>query len=212
MKNWKISIEEIHHVHKKDKPSGTAKSLANSLNYYGEITSIREGEDFGTHKIKLENDNEVMEFYHKAKSRNIFASGCLRFIDWIRSQQNGLYYGMEYKDIDYYEKWSACGNRFGIVDYKHFDSSKINEYSKILNVDGIISYKIVNKENCDFIWNYYNRDGSCVEMCGNGARCVAKCLSTKINKNELNFINNFGISMNAIINSMNVSVKMPIVV
>ena len=101
MKNWKIAIEEIHHVHKKDKPSATAKSLADSLNYYGEITSIRKGEDFGTHKIKIESDNEVMEFYHKAKSRNIFASGCLRFIDWIKYQKNGVYYGMEYKELDF---------------------------------------------------------------------------------------------------------------
>ncbi len=116
---------------------------------------------------------------------------------------------MDTSNLSMFEKWDGCGNTFGIVDYKYLDNNRITEICDSLNVDGIITYQILENKLQDFCWEYFNRDGSCVEMCGNGARCVAKCVSNKINKNELKFINNFGIEMNAIVSGDNVSVKMP---
>ena len=212
--NWKISIEEIHHVHKLDKPSGTAKSIAGALNYNGDINSIREGEEFGTHIVRLENNNEILEFKHKAKTRDIFASGSLRFMKWIIGQPNGVYHSMTKQDIDYFELWSGCGNTFGIIDDKYLNNNRITEYCDYFKVDGIITYKIFDHNKYpdvlyDFMWTYYNRDGSCVEMCGNGARCVAKCLSNKLKRNHLYFKNNFEIGMNAEVVGKRVKVEMP---
>src|ERR1700679_393570 len=48
-KNYAITLSETHHVHKKDAPSGTAKTMAELAEQYGktmvqDIASIREGE------------------------------------------------------------------------------------------------------------------------------------------------------------------------
>ncbi|MFH1223020.1 MAG: dihydrodipicolinate reductase C-terminal domain-containing protein, partial [Pseudomonadota bacterium] len=51
------SIKETHHINKKDKPSGTAKTLAAVIEKAGlkcPITSVREGELIGTHVITFE--------------------------------------------------------------------------------------------------------------------------------------------------------------
>ena len=92
--NWNINIREIHHVNKIDSPSGTAKSLANCLNYKDSIESLRSCNEYGTHIVTIENDDEKLEFIHKAKNRNIFAIGCLRYIKWILKQKNGFYNSM----------------------------------------------------------------------------------------------------------------------
>tara|TARA_B100001094_G_scaffold316306_1_gene357348 strand:- start:203 stop:817 length:615 start_codon:yes stop_codon:yes gene_type:complete len=81
---WKIKIKEIHHIHKKDAPSGTAKTLANICNYnYNNIESIREGEIFGIHEITLSTEDEEIIIIHKAKNRDIFAKGVFRFVEEI---------------------------------------------------------------------------------------------------------------------------------
>ena len=81
---WKIKIKEIHHIHKKDAPSGTAKTLANVCNYnYDDIESIREGKIFGIHEINLSTEDEEIIITHKAKNRDIFAKGVFRFVEEI---------------------------------------------------------------------------------------------------------------------------------
>ena len=210
--NWKISMQEIHHIHKLDKPSGTAKTLAQTLNYNGEIESIREGEEYGTHVVKLENENEEIMFKHKAKTRDIFASGSLRFIRWIVNQNNGLYFDMDEGKVplDSFERWSGCGNTFGIIERSLLNEKDVPKYSDILNVDGIITFEIEDKNSIyDFNWIYYNRDGSCVEMCGNGARCVSKCVSNKLDKSHMRFFNNFNIDMECYIDGDLIKVSMP---
>ena len=116
--NWTITIEETHHAEKKDSPSGTAKSLANIIGNVSNIESIREGDVFGMHKIKLENESEILEFSHVAKNRDIFAMGCLRYINWIYDKIPDIYYDLEEKKI-YIEKWNGCGNTFVIIDEKY---------------------------------------------------------------------------------------------
>ena len=210
---WKVSITEIHHKDKKDSPSGTAKLLSTVLGGVNNINSIRDDDVYGEHMIKLENDNEVIEFTHKAKTRDIFAYGCIRYVDWILRQQTGIYNGMTEEKI-YIEKWNGCGNTFIILDQKNkrsiSDKSKYNirKLCEETNSDGIIFYKLRN-DDFDFEWEYYNKDSSLVEMCGNGARCISKLISNKINKNKLNFKNNFNIIQSSFIKNDFVEVIMP---
>ena len=75
------TIEEIHHVHKLDAPSGTAKSMAalvrETLGPDPEITSIREGEVPGIHTLTLTSDCDRLSFRHEAFSREGFAKGAV---------------------------------------------------------------------------------------------------------------------------------------
>ena len=74
-------IEEIHHIHKLDAPSGTAKTLAQKVEEnFGQtphITSIREGEVAGIHTLTLESDCDKLTFTHEAFSREGFAKGAV---------------------------------------------------------------------------------------------------------------------------------------
>jgi len=74
-------IEETHHVHKIDSPSGTAKSMAllvkSSLGVNPDITSIREGEVFGQHVVKFKSDVDKIKISHEAFSREGFAEGAV---------------------------------------------------------------------------------------------------------------------------------------
>ena len=74
-------IEEIHHIHKLDAPSGTAKSLAErverELGLRPEITSVREGEVAGIHTLTLTSDCDRLIFRHEAFSRAGFAKGAV---------------------------------------------------------------------------------------------------------------------------------------
>ena len=77
------SITEIHHIHKLDKPSGTAKTLAEGLRVIGyglqdsEIESIREGEVPGTHEVKWDSEEDTIIITHIAKGRRGFALGAV---------------------------------------------------------------------------------------------------------------------------------------
>jgi 4-hydroxy-tetrahydrodipicolinate reductase len=78
---WPVSIEETHHVHKLDAPSGTAISLAAAAaqvqGHSPAIESIRLGEVVGTHRIRLSGPGETLELAHVADDRDIFARGAL---------------------------------------------------------------------------------------------------------------------------------------
>ena len=75
------SIEEIHHIHKLDAPSGTAKSLGQlvekGLGVKPEISAIREGEVPGIHTLTLESSCDRLTFRHEAFSREGFAKGAV---------------------------------------------------------------------------------------------------------------------------------------
>ena len=75
------SIEEIHHIHKLDAPSGTAKTLGaivtEELGTVPEITSVREGEVPGIHTLTLESSCDRLTFRHEAFSREGFAKGAV---------------------------------------------------------------------------------------------------------------------------------------
>jgi 4-hydroxy-tetrahydrodipicolinate reductase len=100
MPDYDVSIEETHHVHKLDAPSGTAISLAKGilehiirkkewkLNTSGEketinITAIREDEVPGTHVITYESDVDSIEIKHSAKSRKGLAFGAVLAAEYL---------------------------------------------------------------------------------------------------------------------------------
>jgi 4-hydroxy-tetrahydrodipicolinate reductase len=97
LKNYRVYIEEAHHIHKKDAPSGTAKKIASILNEagfnikIGDIKAIREDEIIGDHKIVFESEVDKLELFHSAKTRDIFAKGALLAAKWIIDKKPGLY-------------------------------------------------------------------------------------------------------------------------
>ncbi len=100
----KIKISETHHTQKKDRPSGTAKQLAEDMaQSYGSpaqwipIESKREGEVVGIHTVSFNLGHEVIEFRHEVTDRAVFAVGALfaarRFFQSFKDRPG--WYGMD---------------------------------------------------------------------------------------------------------------------
>lgn len=70
-------IHEIHHIHKKDAPSGTALSWRDWLGKDAEITSERKGDIKGIHELQVKTDSESIWLKHEAHDRRIFAEGAI---------------------------------------------------------------------------------------------------------------------------------------
>lgn len=72
---------EMHHCHKLDAPSGTAKTLASfiddNMGVTTDIQSVRCGEIPGTHTIGFEGLNDRITLSHEAFSREGFAAGAV---------------------------------------------------------------------------------------------------------------------------------------
>ena len=92
---WRAEITEVHHVHQKDAPSGTALTLAQAhaeaSGTAPTIASIREGEVVGDHCIRLQGQGEWLELRHHAEDRDIFARGALEAAVKLREKTAGLY-------------------------------------------------------------------------------------------------------------------------
>ena len=92
-----ITIQETHHTRKKDSPSGTALTLAETVRASGgeiantNIHSLREGDVVGDHCVTFAMDNEILSLQHRAMSRDLFAVGALRIADWLRHQPVGMH-------------------------------------------------------------------------------------------------------------------------
>ena len=74
-------VEEIHHIHKLDAPSGTAKSagviIADTLGVEPEIGSQRIGEVPGTHTAEFVSGVDKLTLTHEAFSREGLAEGAV---------------------------------------------------------------------------------------------------------------------------------------
>jgi 4-hydroxy-tetrahydrodipicolinate reductase len=92
--NYRGNIVERHHVHKKDKPSGTAVTLQKILESGSgqkvEVASVREGETVGMHLVMLDSANDTILLTHDAKNRLGFAEGAVRAAEWIQGK-TGFY-------------------------------------------------------------------------------------------------------------------------
>ena len=100
---YNVEMEEIHHIHKLDKPSGTAITLANQIiekldrKTNWSITSKaandlfiedkREGEVPGTHIIKYTSEVDDIEIMHKAHNRKGFALGALVAAEFLKEKK-----------------------------------------------------------------------------------------------------------------------------
>jgi len=97
--DFKVDISEVHHVHKKDAPSGTALKLgeviarARGEQGTGSVTfaSERRGEVPGDHKVVMRSATETLSFAHSVTSRQVFAHGALRAGRWVVAQRPGRY-------------------------------------------------------------------------------------------------------------------------
>ncbi len=110
-----IEVTEMHHKHKIDAPSGTARRLLEILNeetgttYQGDVAhgrvgnigprkpreigmhTLRGGDVVGDHTVLFAADGERFELTHKASSRLTFAAGAVRAACWLEEQPVGLY-------------------------------------------------------------------------------------------------------------------------
>ncbi|AMO72859.1 4-hydroxy-tetrahydrodipicolinate reductase [Sphingorhabdus sp. M41] len=113
--DWDIEIVEMHHRHKVDAPSGTAKLLGEAaargrgidLTAHSEsgrdgITGAREkgaigfaalrgGSVAGDHTVIFASDEERIELTHRAENRMIFAHGAVKAADWLVGKDVGRY-------------------------------------------------------------------------------------------------------------------------
>ena len=89
---YSVKIEETHHIHKLDAPSGTAASLAAEMAEASEgrvavakedIISYREGEVPGIHTITYDSEEDTLVVSHSAKSRRGLALGAVLAAEWL---------------------------------------------------------------------------------------------------------------------------------
>ena len=98
LRDYEVSVEETHHIHKLDAPSGTAISLARDIldNSEKESWSLekgsdrelhirvkREGEVPGTHVVQYDSEADSIEIRHTAHNRTGFALGAVIAAEWI---------------------------------------------------------------------------------------------------------------------------------
>lgn len=94
--NFDISICEMHHKYKVDKPSGTALLLGEAAKEAKkdaniEYNSMRGGTVIGDHEVVFAGDNERIVLSHLAQDRKIFAIGAIKAALWLAGQKPGLY-------------------------------------------------------------------------------------------------------------------------
>lgn len=100
--SYKVSMEEIHHIHKLDAPSGTAISLAQGViqnsNYSNwtldeaksneiRIEAKRIEEVPGTHTVNYDSPIDSIEIKHTAHNREGFALGAVIAAEWLAGKQ-----------------------------------------------------------------------------------------------------------------------------
>ncbi len=103
LKDYDVTIDETHHIHKLDKPSGTAITLANQIleentqkqqwsldpttNNDIKISSHRQGEIVGIHKISYTSLIDKITIAHEAFSREGFANGSIMAAEFLKDKK-----------------------------------------------------------------------------------------------------------------------------
>ena len=100
--NYTTEIEEIHHKHKLDSPSGTAITIAQGIieetDYTkwnldkvikGDLTikSYRRDEEPGTHILRYKSEIDEISVKHEAFKRDGFAIGALIAAEWLHGKK-----------------------------------------------------------------------------------------------------------------------------
>lgn len=113
-KQYDVQVEEIHHIHKLDAPSGTAITIAEGIienndsktSWVNElvgsteelipkkdellIESLRIEEVPGTHTVLYSSEVDQIEFKHTAHNRDGFALGAVVAAEWLKGKK-GFY-------------------------------------------------------------------------------------------------------------------------
>ncbi|MBQ0786181.1 MAG: 4-hydroxy-tetrahydrodipicolinate reductase [Oceanihabitans sp.] len=102
LKDYKVSMEEIHHTQKLDAPSGTAITLADAIikehdDYTSwdldpkteaalPITAKRIEDVPGTHTVSYKSEVDTIDITHTAHSRQGFALGAVVAAEWLHGK------------------------------------------------------------------------------------------------------------------------------
>lgn len=89
---------EIHHITKKDAPSGTLLKLVQTMKEAGyareiNVSSNRAGAHPGTHEIGFDSAADTITLRHTARSREGFARGALKAAQWIVGRKGFYEFG-----------------------------------------------------------------------------------------------------------------------
>jgi len=99
---YQTEIQEIHHIHKLDTPSGTAITIAEGIiketDYTGweldnasqgtlPIEALREGEVPGTHTVHYRSEIDQISIKHEAYKRDGFALGAVIAAEWLAGKE-----------------------------------------------------------------------------------------------------------------------------
>ena len=108
LNNYDFQITEVHHKHKKDSPSGTAKKLAiemgrglESSGVYDKIipiNAIRAGGVIGKHEVQIIGEYDKVEISHESFSRKVFAQGAVQGINYV-NKKSGYFEMKEVLDL-----------------------------------------------------------------------------------------------------------------
>lgn len=90
--DYRAWIHEVHHIHKKDAPSGTALLLKDTMTRAGyvrdiTVTSDRVGEVPGTHTVGFDGPADNVTFTHSVRDRAVFAHGALEVARWLQGRR-----------------------------------------------------------------------------------------------------------------------------
>lgn len=96
---FEVRVAEVHHVHKKDAPSGTALKLGEAIaaargaSGTGDVQFDveRRGEVPGDHEVTMSSATEKLTFAHSVTTRQVFVDGALRAAAWVVNRSPGRY-------------------------------------------------------------------------------------------------------------------------
>ena len=113
--NFLSKVNEVHHKHKIDYPSGTALMLGKGIaegknkNFYNLIgkkylnkksfpysnkinfNSIRKDEVVGEHEVRFSSGKETIRLNHESFDRTLYSKGALVAAKWLANKRPGLY-------------------------------------------------------------------------------------------------------------------------
>jgi len=97
--DFAVQVSEVHHVHKKDAPSGTAlklgEAIASSRGETGtgavQFEIERRGEVPGDHEVIMASTTEKLTFAHSVTTRQVFVEGALTAAEWVIGKTPGRY-------------------------------------------------------------------------------------------------------------------------
>jgi 4-hydroxy-tetrahydrodipicolinate reductase len=107
---YDVEVLETHHNGKQDAPSGTARTILETMGDHREFETVagregiqpreesevgmlvrRAGDVRGEHEVLLAGNDEVLTLRHRAEDRAVFAAGALDAADWIAGRTAGWY-------------------------------------------------------------------------------------------------------------------------